>query len=274
MSLQDVLVVIDNTASVARRMALVGALAKRAELRVTGAFATGIPSTAFADLNGWAQLMDAYMNAQRDEGVKAEAAFRGELARLHLGGDWQLREGDLTGSIIALARLHDLVVLGQPDSAAAPTSLRPEEIVLAAGRPVLVVPYAGDFAEIGRRVLVAWSGTRESSRALHDAMFLIAGAEQVTVLEIDRPGGEDGIADLAAADVAAALQRRGVKATAETTVSDGTPVADIILSSAADLTADLVVMGAWGHSRLREFVLGGASRGILREMTVPVLMSH
>ena len=75
-------------------------------------------------------------------------------------------------------------------------------------------------------------------------------------------------------NLAGALKRRGVAAKVETTVSDGTPVADIMLSTAADLTADLIVMGAWAHSRLREFVLGGASRGIMQEMTVPVLMSH
>jgi len=105
-------------------------------------------------------------------------------------------------------------------------------------------------------------------------MFLIERAETVTILEVDRPGSDGGAADLSAADVVAALKRRGITAKAEATVSDGTPVADIILSLAADLSADLVVMGAWGHSRLREFVLGGVSRGILKEMTVPVLMSH
>jgi nucleotide-binding universal stress UspA family protein len=275
MSLLDVLVVVDNAACVPRRMALIAALAKRTELRITGVYATGLPSTAFADLNGWAQLVDAYMTAQRDEAAKAQAAFSAELGRLQLAGSWLYRESDLTSSINVLARLHDLTVLGQPDPAGdAGNTVRPEEVVLAAGGPVLVIPYAGDFAELGRHVLVAWNGTRESARALHDARFLIEGAETVTVLEVDRPGDEEGIPDLAAADVVAALARRGIKATAEATVSDGTPVADIILSSAADLTADLVVMGAWGHSRLREFVLGGVSRGILQEMTVPVLMSH
>jgi nucleotide-binding universal stress UspA family protein len=271
---QDILVVVDNSAIVKRRLAPLAALARCVELRLTGLFATGLPaSTAFADLDGWAQLVDAYMTAQRDEAVKAEAAFRQELARLKLAGDWQSREADLTESVTALARLHDLVVLGQPDPAGAAPGPRPEEVVLAAGRPVLVIPYAGEFAEIGRRVLVAWNGTREAARALHDAMFLLDGAEAVTVLEVDPPG-ESGIPDLAAADVAAALKRRGIKATAEPTVSAGTPVADIVLSSAADLAADLVVMGAWGHSRLREFVLGGVSRGIFQEMTLPVLMSH
>jgi len=270
----DILVVIDNEASVQRRLAPVAALARRGEIRVTGMYVTGLPATqAFADLDGWAQLLDAYMTAQRAEATKAERAFRAEIARLKLAGDWHCSESDMTEGVIALARLHDLVVLGQPDPDAAASGPRLGEIVLAAGRPVLMVPYAGAFAELGRHIVVAWNGTREAARALHDAMFLIDGAEAVTVLEIDPREGDDD-PDLRAASVVAALKRRGVTAKAETTVSDGTPIADIILSMAADLTADLVVMGAWGHSRLREFVLGGASRGILQEMTVPVLMSH
>ena len=272
---QDVLVVIDTVASIPRRLKLVAALAKQADIRITGAFVTGLPgSAAFADLQGWAVMVDAYMTSQRDEAAKAEAAFRSEMGRLKLAGEWLFREADLTESVTTLARLHDLVVLGQPEPSEPVIALRPEEVVLAAGRPVLVIPYAGDFSEIGRHVIVAWSGTRESARALHDAMFLIERAETVTILEVDRPGSDGGAADLSAADVVAALKRRGITAKAEATVSDGTPVADIILSLAADLSADLVVMGAWGHSRLREFVLGGVSRGILKEMTVPVLMSH
>jgi nucleotide-binding universal stress UspA family protein len=274
MAAQDILVVIDNVASVARRLGPVASLARRFELRLSGFYTTGLPSSiAFADLDGWAQLVDAYMTAQRDEAVKVEAAFRSELGRLKLAGDWLCREAELTGSITALARLHDLVVLGQPDPAGIGSGLQPEEIVLAAGRPVLVIPYAGDFAELGRHVLIAWNGTREAARALHDAMFLVEKADAVTVVEVDPPG-EDGVPDLAAADVVAALKRRGIDAKAEATVSDGTPVADILLSLAADISADLVVMGAWGHSRLREFVLGGVSRSIFQEMTLPVLMSH
>jgi nucleotide-binding universal stress UspA family protein len=272
---QDILVVIDNAASVKRLLAPIAALAGRTEVRVTGMYVTGMPATqAFADLDGWAQLLDAYMTAQRAEASKAEGAFHEELARLGLAGDWHCHEADMTEGVTVLARLHDLVVMGQPNPDAGVNGLRPGDVALAAGRPALIIPYAGDFAELGRHILVAWNGTREAARALHDAMFLIDGAESVTVLEIDPPDSEVGNPDLRAADVVAALKRRGVAAKPETTVSDGTPVADIILSLAADLTADLVVMGAWGHSRLREFVLGGASRGILQEMTVPVLMSH
>jgi nucleotide-binding universal stress UspA family protein len=271
---KDVLVVVDTEASVARRLPLVAALAKRSDIRLTGMYVTGLPvTTAFADLDGWAQLVEAYMTAQHAEALKAERAFLAEVARLRLAAEWHCREADMTEAVIAHARLHDLVIVGQSGPDAMLNALRPGEVVLAAGRPALIVPYAGTFTEIGRRVLVAWNGTREAARALHDAMFLIDGAEAVTVLEIDPPGDEED-SDLRAVHVVEALQRRGVPAQAEITVSDGTPIADVILSLAADLTADLVVMGAWGHSRLREYVLGGASRGILQEMTVPVLMSH
>jgi nucleotide-binding universal stress UspA family protein len=152
--------------------------------------------------------------------------------------------------------------------------LRPEEIVLSCGRPVLVVPYAGAFADIGRRVLIAWNGSREAARALHDAMFLLGGAEAVTVIEIDPPA--PGVAAPAAttAQVAAALSRRGIAAKPESDTSGDIGVEDLLLSRASDLGADLLVMGAYGHSRMREFVLGGVSRSIFRHMTMPVLMAH
>jgi nucleotide-binding universal stress UspA family protein len=272
---RDILVVVEDEASAARSLEPLAALAKRVELRLTGLFVTGLPaSEAFADLDGWAQLVDAYMTARRADALKAESAFRREIARLKLSADWHCRETDMTEGVIGLARLHDLVVMGQPDPDALANGLRPAEVVLAAGRPALLVPYTGAFPELGRHILVAWNGTREAARALHDALFLLDGAEAVTVLEVGPPGGEIAALDARASHVVEMLRRRGIAARAETTVSDGTPIADVILSVAADLTADLVVMGAWGHSRLREYVMGGASRGVFAEMTVPVLMSH
>jgi len=140
---------------------------------------------------------------------------------------------------------------------------------------VLVVPYAGEFADLGRHVLVAWSGSREAARALHDAQFLLAGAATVTVMEIDPPAPGVAAPAASAAQVAAALSRRGIAAKPESETTSGEiDVEDLLLSRASDLGADLLVMGAYGHSRLREFVLGGVSRGIFRHMTLPVLMAH
>jgi nucleotide-binding universal stress UspA family protein len=273
---RDILVVIDNAAVAARLLAPVAALATRFDGRLTGFFATGLPAaTSYGDLASGAQLVDAYMAAQRDEAVRTEAAFRQELGRLQLTGDWLSREADFTESITEVGRLYDLVVVGQldPDADTVTPRAAAEDLVLTLGRPVLMIPYAGEFNTFDH-VLIAWNGTREAARALHDAMFVIERADAVTVIEVELPGSPEAQPNRATTDVVAALKRRGVEATAEPTVTDGTPVADILLSRAADLSADLIVMGAYSHSRLRELVLGGTSRSIFQEMTVPVLMSH
>jgi nucleotide-binding universal stress UspA family protein len=273
---KDILVVIDSAAAAARLLGPAAVLARRFDGRLTGFFATGLPAaTSFGDLASGAQLVDAFMAAQRDEAVRAEAAFRQELGRLQMTGDWLWREADLTESVTTVGRLYDLVVLAQPDpDAESPLpQMLPDDLVLALGRPVLMIPYAGEFTTFDH-VLIAWNGTREAARALHDAMFVIERADAVTVIEVEASGSAGGPPNPATAEVVAALKRRGIEAAAESTVTDGTPVADIILSRAADLTADLIVMGAYGHSRLRELVMGGTSRSIFQEMTVPVLMSH
>ena len=279
METRDILVVIENAAAVPQRLAPAAAIATRFGARLTGFFASGYPIMAsYGDVSGWSQLVDAYMEAQRREAAAAGAAFRETLNRDKLQGEWMFRETDETGSAIAEAALYDLVVVGQPNPDAGLTGgigLRPEEIVLSCGRPVLVVPYAGEFADVGRCVLVAWNGSREAARALHDAMFLLSGTEAMTVIEIDPPAPGIAAPAVSAAQVAAALSRRGIAAQSESeTTSGDISVEDLLLSRAADLGADLLVMGAYGHSRMREMVLGGVSRGIFRHMTLPVLMAH
>jgi nucleotide-binding universal stress UspA family protein len=147
-------------------------------------------------------------------------------------------------------------------------------VTLASGRPILVVPYAGRFETVGRCVLIAWNVSREAARAVADAMPLLAAADVVTVLAVDPPPGPGGDGDLPGADIALHLGRHGVEAQIERTVSADVPIGEVLLSRAADLGADLLVMGAYGHSRTRELLLGGATRSILASMTIPVLMSH
>lgn len=139
---------------------------------------------------------------------------------------------------------------------------------------MLIVPYAGRFDNVGRRIVIAWSSTREAARAVSDAMPFLESADLVNVLTIDPREGPDGHGELPGADIAVHLARHGVKAQIERTVSAGLPVGEVLLSRIADLGADLLVMGAYGHSRVRELLLGGATRSVLRSMTLPVLMSH
>ena len=277
MATREILVAIDTAATVAQRLAPAAALAALEGGRLTGVFASGNPiENAYGDLSGWMQVVEAFLESQRAAASAAEAAFRQELAQRQLTGDWLYRESDATDTVIALAPLYDLLVVGQPNPDAEPTGarvLQPDAVVLGCGRPVLVVPYAGSFAEIGRRVLVGWNGSREATRALHDAMFVLRQAAAVTIIEVAATAEPDAMR-VPAADLAAALGRRGIRASAETAPAGDISIEDLLLSRAADLGADLLVMGAYGHSRLREYVLGGPSRGIFQHMTVPVLMAH
>jgi nucleotide-binding universal stress UspA family protein len=173
------------------------------------------------------------------------------------------------------ARYADLVISPQAEPTDEPeTRLLPHEIVLAAGRPVLFVPYAGRFPDAGRRVLVAWDGGREAARAVSDALPFLARAETVEVSVFDPERSPRTHGEQPGADIALFLSRHGVKVTVHRQSGAGYDVGAQILSRAADAAADLIVMGGYGHARVRELVLGGVTRTILESMTVPVLMSH
>jgi nucleotide-binding universal stress UspA family protein len=151
----------------------------------------------------------------------------------------------------------------------------PETLVMSADRPVLFIPYAGVFPALGANIMVAWNGSRESARAVHDALPLLQRAENVTVVRLKEHKDEPRGSRIPGADIALLLARHGVKAevSAGDRVDD-VPLGDMLLSRASDLGADLVVTGAYGHSRWQELVMGGATRSMLESMTVPVLMSH
>jgi nucleotide-binding universal stress UspA family protein len=180
--------------------------------------------------------------------------------------------------VVALhARHADMTVLGQPDPDAPGGSLSMdivERLLLDAGVPVLLIPYAGTFETIGSHAMLAWNGSRESARAVCDSLpFLEKGAE-IAVLQVNPPSRKPADRDVAGADISVHLAGHGLKAVAAHVVAEDMKVGDMILSRAADAGADMIVIGAYGQSRLREMVLGGATRYILQHMIVPVLMSH
>ena len=172
------------------------------------------------------------------------------------------------------ARYADLVVLGQPDSenGGEVDAQVPEDVVLSAGRPALVVPYIGAGEEIGKRVLIAWDGGREAARAVNDALPLLEKAEFVAVLVVNPSQGAHG--EEPGADIALHLARHGIAVEAQHIEVRDLSTGNALLSRLADEAIDLLVMGAYGHSRLREMVLGGVTREVFQQMTVPVLMSH
>ncbi len=168
------------------------------------------------------------------------------------------------------ARCADLLILGQPASKSSGAMISPSAAVLGCGCPVVIVPFIGRGEHTGERILVAFNGSREASRAVNDALPLLSQAKAVTLLSVDP--GESGISRLEAEK--SHLECHAVPVRTETISSGDVVVSDIILSRAADVGADLIVMGAFSHSRLREAIVGGVTRDLLRQMTVPIFMSH
>lgn len=278
--LKEILLHLDASDASAERLRLAGMLARRHEAHLTGIFVIDLPWPVFAGDGAATAALSAAMRRARDateaQADAAEAAFRETLRREGLQGEWRRPEGD-TPKVVALhARYADLVVLGQPQPGGAAPLAGPvlEEALFGAGRPLLVVPYAGRFDGIGREVLVGWNASAQASRALHDALPLLEGAARTTILAVNPRRGPDGHGAEPGADIARHLARHGLHVVAEHLVAPEITEADTLLNRAAELGADLLVLGGYGHSRLRELVLGGVTRRLLREMTVPVLLSH
>jgi len=173
-----------------------------------------------------------------------------------------------------IARRFDLSVVAQaqPNATDGLDALIVEQALFDSGRPVLVVPYIQTAPFKADRVMLCWDGSRPAARAAGDAMPILARAKTVEVFIVE--SGKLKSHEIPGADIADHLARHGLKVNVTRTVSGDVDVANVILSHAADSGADLIVMGGYGHSRLREFVLGGATRGLLASMTVPTLMSH
>jgi nucleotide-binding universal stress UspA family protein len=208
----------------------------------------------------------------------AQGKFRAVIERYGVQGEWRTGGGFASDEAAVHARYVDLVIVGQIDprlKRAVMPPLLPEEVALSAGRPTLVIPFSWSFNSIGNRILVAWNARREATRAVNDALPLLNKAASVTVLVVNpenwviAPHGQQP-----GADIALHLAHHGVTVQVEVVFSKNLGVAEVLRGKAHDVGADIIVMGAYGHSRTRELVLGGVTRDMLRDMTIPVFMSH
>jgi nucleotide-binding universal stress UspA family protein len=209
---------------------------------------------------------------------RAETLFRQTTAAAGLSAiDWRAPSGKPVVAAVAHARCADMAVIGQPDPDQPDFAFLEElaqTVALSAGRPALIMPYVAPGTSLGQSVLVAWDGGREASRAVGDALPLLTRARLVTVVAI-RSETEDRIADTAATSrLVDYLHSHGIDARVSHSNVTDISVGEQLLSQAADLGIDLIVMGAYAHTRLRELILGGVTRTMLRSMTAPVLMSH
>ena len=296
-TLRDIVVVLEESARSEIRLDIAVALAQRHDAHLTGLSALDllkptrplvqpradpeVGTQGASQLGTWGAVPPVdYPEADRQAAEKAErieAAFRERLRFSGLRGDWRVASGNVSEIVVGQTRHADLVILGQadPDHLPAPGGQQlVENVLMKAGRPILVIPYIGRFETFGTKILVGWNSSREAARAVNDAIPLLAKAASVIILEADRIGRKAVTEDATSADIIRHLAWHGVYAEMARTVMANISASDVLLGYASDISADLLVVGGYGHSRLRELVLGGVTRELLRHMTLPVLMSH
>jgi nucleotide-binding universal stress UspA family protein len=220
------------------------------------------------------EFIVAQQEAFQEDAEAIEGAFRSRLAGSGIPFEWSNAETIDEPTMRAAStccNTADLVVATQyHDSIPAAAGYSPDELALGTGRPVLIVPISGPVGPVGRRVLIAWNGSREAARATFDCLPLLKDDAEVRLVAVDSPRGAASLGPMTRA-----LARRGFEAAADKiSRREGRSVPEEILTVARDFRADLLVLGCYGHSRLRETVFGGATTRILREMTLPVLMAH
>lgn len=279
MSYKTILVHVDHSRHAPQRIRVAAEIALRDNAHLVGLAMTGV-SRYLLDSDTVDQqepVLLTHISALKKQAEQALEKYE-ELVRQMGVLSWEKRlvDDEPAGGVSLEARYADLVVLGQTDTdevLPAMMSDFPEYVVMYAGRPVLIVPYAGSFEHIGKKILVAWDGSMEASRAINGALPFLRQAQEVKVVVFNAEKQVNVHGEQPGADIALYLARHGVNVDVlqETTDQDS---GNALLSLAADTFADLLVMGCYAHSRFREVLLGGASRTVLESMTLPVLMAH
>jgi len=276
-----VLVHIDDSPECPNRLAVALQLSRTLGAHIAGAYFEDAPDIAPAV----AALLPPETFERHAQNLAArqrfaENAFRGAAKNAGVASvEWRTPPGSGIDAAVAHARCADLTVLSQPDQVQLDWGFEAQRlaaVLLESGRPLVVAPRFNIDPGLGRHIVVAWDGGREASRAVSDALPLLARAERVTVACLDPSATARGADGAARERLVAYLQRHGAKATleADNLGGDDISVGDWLLSRMADISADLLVMGGYGHPRWRERVLGGATRALLSGMTVPVFMAH
>ncbi|MGI9406712.1 MAG: universal stress protein [Hyphomicrobiaceae bacterium] len=215
---------------------------------------------------------------RKSDAEQVRTAFEKACKTTDVATEWRCEDviyPDFERVLSRQARLADLVVVSQKDNDPLDAwADLPTQLIMHSGRPVLMVPREGKFNGIGQKVIVAWNGSREAARAAFDALPLLKEADNVKIMVIDPTEDERKNTLSVGDDLALSLARHGVKAEATMDFAPDVTVPDELMSRASDYGSDLIVMGCYSHSRLREFIMGGATREIMNSMTVPVLMSH
>ncbi|WP_122465246.1 universal stress protein [Brevundimonas lutea] len=277
MRFASLLVYVDEGPQALARILLAREIAGLSKARVIG-IAGSLPDSPQADPYAVGAMVGETAGLFRDMAqadlARAETVFRTALGDDADQGEWRGAAGYPSDLVVAALRAADIAVLGRRDPARAPTrSPDPADVLMAAGRPVLIVPPAPARSPIGAPAVVAWRDCQEAQRAVASALPLLAASSIVHVVEVCAPGQVND-AWVRVEDVASFLSRHDVIAAAQVISGDGGPRADQIIGVAKQHRAGLIVAGGYGHARLREWVVGGVTRGLLDRSPVCLLLSH
>ena len=278
MSYETIVVHLDCGRCRSERLDLAVRVAAQFDARLIGLFALDLYAGLPAAADAGSILVEVELQRRETCMNEAQAEFLDKCATRSVNAEWQFSEDDAAKEVALAACCADLVVIGQTD----PTTRVDDgicatfaaDVVLTAGKPVLVVPHTGHFEGIGKRTLVAWNAAPEAKRALRDALPVLERSQAVAVVSFEE-GGDNRDPDendrLAVHDY---LQGHGVNATVTRYLAEDFPPGELILSQALEEHADCIVMGAHGESRDKANMLRGATRTVMNYMTVPVIMSH
>jgi nucleotide-binding universal stress UspA family protein len=279
MPYKTILIHLDESPTMDARIDLAAQLAITHEAHLIGLATTGVSryfyesmSTAVSEAG-----IGPYLDTLRDRARGRLQHFEDKVRQLGVNSyEKHLADDEAEGCLAMRARYCDLVILGQYDPEGNIPSVYadlPEYVTLNGGCPVLIIPYVGSTPLKPEHVLIAWDGGQEAAKAVRNALPFLRAAKSVEIAVFNAQQQLSGHGEEPGADIALFLARHHVQANVRQEQVE-IPIGEALLSLAADLNADLLVMGCYGHSRFREVLLGGVSRTILDSITLPVLMSH
>ncbi len=271
MSYRTLLVLVTDDPRLDERLATARMLGQRFDAHVVGLHVMPLPVVPLGYGEAAAYVGPEIIEAQREAAAgtadRLRRRFEAAMAELAPDFHWRAVEGDPAMVALAQARTADLVLAPQSELRGL-EALEPdvaEHLAMGAGVPVAILPRSGWKNDPGRRILVAWNGSRQATRAVHDALPFLARADRVLLLAVGEEAGER------ADEALAMLERHGLEVTGEARAEADEPIGALLLRRAAEEDCDMLVMGAYGHSRLRELILGGTTRHVFAHADLVVL---
>ena len=248
-----------------------------AHLTGTHVFA-GVPLAGTIAAQVPPEIVDQYADMMREDAKAIKKEFAKAVKGCGVQTEWRDQEErtvhvDLLGAILEQTRCADLLIMAQTDAEQRVGELV-TDIIMDSGRPVLIVPKGAKFGDLSGKAVVGWDGSREATRAVFDALPLLKRAKTVDLVTVGKSGDVKDAVRSGGGELASILSRHGVKAEVVMVERGDINAGDALLKYASEQDGDLLVMGCYGHSRLRERLFGGATQHVMKNMIAPVLMSH